>query len=161
LIHGTAFAVRGLLAAGLAPDDDWVAAGLNWLALHQQPSGGWGELAVTARADAKTDNYLSGGATASQTAWALLALVAAGRANDVAARRGVEFLLETQEDDGRWREPHFVLRDARSKRWLRNELHIVAWPLSALSRWAVSAAAIQADGTDSIELRIVGSAADG
>ncbi len=152
LVHGTSLAVRGLTAAGLNADDTAVAAGLNWLAVHQQPSGGWGEMAV---ADQTQSDYLAARPTASQTAWALLALATAGRAVSDAACRAVHFLLETQEDDGRWDEPHFTLRDAASGRWYRNELHSVTGPLAALSRWAV-AAAQEPEETGRVQLRLVG-----
>ena len=112
--------MQGLIAAGVAVDDPAVAAGLNWLVVHQQPSGGWGETVVAGEAEA---DYLSARPTASQTAWALLALAAAGRSVTSAAHRAVHFLLETQEDDGHWDEPHFTLRDPASGRWFRNELH--------------------------------------
>ena len=117
LVHGTSLAVQGLLAAGVQPEDDAVAAGVNWLIVHQQPSGGWGELPHAL--DGTNDDYAFGRATASQTAWALDALVAAGQAGEEAARRGVGFLLNAQQDDGRWPEPSFTLRDARTGRWFR------------------------------------------
>jgi squalene-hopene/tetraprenyl-beta-curcumene cyclase len=144
--HSTSLAVRGLLAAGISPYEETVAAGINWLLVHQQPSGGWGELPPTqhAHTSAGAAEFVSANATASQTAWALLALVAAGRANSAAARRGVEFLLDSQ-DDGRWYETQFVLRDAGCGRWYRCELHSTAAPLTALSRWAVEAAATSED----------------
>ena len=152
LIHGTSLAVRGLLAAEFVPDDEAVGAGINWLLVHQQPCGGWGETA-NALSRAVDDEYMPGDATATQTAWALRALVAAGRANSAAARRGIEFLLETQRDDGRWLEPQFVWRDAASSRWFRSELHASADSLLALSRWTVAAAA-QADAAD-VSLRVI------
>jgi squalene-hopene/tetraprenyl-beta-curcumene cyclase len=152
-VHGTSLAVCGLLAAGVPPEDDAVAAAVNWLVVHQQPSGGWGELPIASADD--VDDYTVGHATATQTAWALAALVAAGQASEEPARRGVHFLLDTQADDGRWHEPHFTLRDARTGRWFRNELHAAAWPLWALSRWAVAAAADNAT-THHPSLRLVG-----
>jgi squalene-hopene/tetraprenyl-beta-curcumene cyclase len=138
LIHGTSLAVRGLLAAGVSPDDKAVAAGLNWILVHQHASGGWGETAPTS-AGQDHQEFVPGPATASQTAWAVLALVSAGRSNDAAVRRGIHFLLESQHDDGRWHESSFVLRDAAAGRWFRSELLTVASPLLALSRWAVAA----------------------
>jgi squalene-hopene/tetraprenyl-beta-curcumene cyclase len=140
LVHGTSLAVRGLIAAGMTTESEVVAAGVNWLLVNQRSIGGWGE-SPQHEPDCTRDEVVSGPATASQTAWALLALVAAGRALDGPARRAVQFLLDTQEEDGGWHEPHFVLHDPATRRWYRNELHATAWPLLALSRWAVVAAA--------------------
>jgi squalene-hopene/tetraprenyl-beta-curcumene cyclase len=152
-VHGTSLAVCGLLAAGVTPEDDAVAAGVNWLVVHQQSLGGWGELPL-GPTDAG-DDYAIGRVTATQTAWALDALVAAGLADEVPARRGVQFLIDTQDDDGRWPEPHFTLRDAGTGRWFRNDLHAAAWPLLALSRWTVAASAAD-EATDHPALRLVG-----
>ena len=160
-VHGTSLAVRGLVAAGVSPNDDAVAAGINWLLMHQQPSGGWGEMppALTTMGQSNRDEFVPGDATASQTAWALLALVAAGRASSPAARRAVSFLLDTQQNDGRWCETQFVLRDAASGRCYRSSLHTTAAPLRALSRWAV-VAPVQADTGEKVSFRVVGAAID-
>ena len=155
LIHGTSLAVRGLLAADAASDDVAVAAGINWLLVHQDSSGGWGELPCLPTGRAR-DDFVEDGPTASQTAWALLALIAAGRANAPAVRRGIDFLLQTQQDDGPWREPQFVLRDPIARRWFHSDLQATAGPLLALSRWAVAASATQTDAAEQIPLRLVG-----
>jgi squalene-hopene/tetraprenyl-beta-curcumene cyclase len=151
-IHGTSQAVRGLLAAGVPADDAAMAAGVNWLLAHQQPSGGWGEGLGTAPHEML---YVSNPATATQTAWALLALLAAGQVKHDAVGRGIQFLLDTQQDDGRWDEPQWTLRHTAAGGWHRSELHAVVWPLMAMSRWAVAAAAAQACEPDRIRLRCV------
>jgi squalene-hopene/tetraprenyl-beta-curcumene cyclase len=150
-IEATATAVCRLAAAGGSESHEAMAAGTNWLVVHQQPSGGWGECALT-NADAEPQACRP---TASHTAFALVALVAAGKANNLAARRAVQFLIETQEDDGRWKEPHFATHDAATGRWYGNNLYSAAWPLLALSRWAVAATAEQRRAGDSISLRLV------
>jgi squalene-hopene/tetraprenyl-beta-curcumene cyclase len=137
----TSAAIRGLLAAGASADDDCIAAAANWLVVQQQPSGAW-----------------NGSAT--QSAWALLGLIAAGKANHLAVRRGIEFLLDTQDDDGGWIERQAVLRHPESNHWFRNDLHSVCWPLLALSRFAVAAISAQPAGTDEMSLRLVASAAE-
>jgi squalene-hopene/tetraprenyl-beta-curcumene cyclase len=157
LMHGTSLAACGLVAAGVSPKDQAVESGINWLVVHQQASGGWGELPAAA-SDRTTDDYIFGRASATQTAWALLALLAADLMLEEPARRAVQFLLETQEDDGRWHEPQFMHRDAATGRWYRNELHAVAWPLLALSRWAVAASAAESKHSDRHSLRLVGAA---
>jgi hypothetical protein len=154
-IRATSLAIRGLLSAGVSTDDDAIAAGVNWLIVHQQADGGWSE-------SSHDEDHLSRDqAAASPTAWALLALVAAGKANHPAARRGVNLLVKTQDGDGSWTEPNFALHDAGSNRWFRNDLHSVAWPLFALSRWTVAAISTQSAAADEMSLRLVGvSAAD-
>ena len=74
-IYGTWQAIIGLVAVGVPADDPAIVAGANWLLAHQQACGGWGESA---------DSYEfpqlrgQGTPTASQTAWALMGLLAAG-----------------------------------------------------------------------------------
>lgn len=150
-IHGTSQAVRGMLAVGVPAHDPAVAAGVNWLLAYQQPSGGWGELMP---AESGEPLYRPGPATATHTAWALLALVAAGEVKHEAVGHGIQFLLETQRDDGQWEERQFTARQATTGTWYRCELHAAVWPLMALSRWAVAAAAAQRDEPDQVCLRL-------
>jgi len=152
-IHGTSQALRGMLAVGVPADDPAVAAGVNWLLAHQQPSGGWGE-AITAEPNEPL--FCPGPATATQTAWALLALSAAGRVKDRAVGRGIQFLLDTQQDDGRWNEWQFTVRRSATGAWHRSELDAVVWPLMALSSCAVAADATQRDEPERPCLRLVG-----
>jgi squalene-hopene/tetraprenyl-beta-curcumene cyclase len=137
----TSAAIRGLVAAGATTDDDSFAAAANWLVVQQEPTGGW-----------------NGSAT--ETAWALLALVAAGKAHHVATRRGIDFLVDFQDDDGGWIDSRFVERDPLVNHWFRNELHGVAWPLLALSKWAVAASSAQPAAADEISLRLVAATSD-
>jgi hypothetical protein len=146
LVHGTSLAVRGLIAASVPPDDPAVAAGVNWLIVHQQESGGWGEAAATATADEYCE-IVPAAASAIQTAWAVSALVAAGLAMDEATLLGVQFLLETQEDDGDWRDEQFALRDPSGAGWYRSDLRTTATALRAIAEWAVIAAREQASLT--------------
>ena len=153
-IQATSWALRGLLSAGVPVDDDAVAGGANWLVVHQQPAGGWSN-------STSSDNPSAGdGASAAPTAWALLALVAAGKASHVAARRAVEFLIDAQDDDGRWTDSCYFNWDAVANRWFGNDLHSVAWPLLALSRWAVAAVSAQSAAAGETSLRLVGAGAE-
>jgi len=151
-IQATSWTLRGLLSAGVPVDDGAIAGGANWLVVHQQPAGGWSN-------STSSDNASAGdGASATPTAWALLALVAAGKASHVAARRAVEFLIDAQDDDGRWTDSGSFNWDAVAKRWFVNDLHSVAWPLQALSRWAVAAISAQSAAAGETSLRLVGAA---
>lgn len=123
-VHATTWSVRGLVAAGAKPDGPAIAAGVNWLLVRQQESGGWGE------ADG----------SAIQTAWAVLALVVAGQADHDATRRAIRFLVDTQQDDGTWSDPYPSERDSATGDWHRNDLYAAALPTLALSNWAVAIA---------------------
>jgi Squalene-hopene cyclase N-terminal domain/Squalene-hopene cyclase C-terminal domain len=136
-VHGTSLAVRGLIAAGVALDDPAIAAGANWLLVHQQEIGGWGEAAPTSDAH---DEFVPAAASAIQTAWAVSALVAAGLATDDATHLGVQFLLETQEDDDDWRDTQFTLRDSDAAAFYRNDLRTTATTLAAIAEWVTAAA---------------------
>jgi hypothetical protein len=98
--------------------------------------------------------------SASPTASAVMALVAAGRANHRATRRGVEFLVDSQEDAGSWTDCKLPHCDVVAIRPTRNHLHSVAWPLLALSRWAVAAISAQSAAANEMSLRLVGVSAD-
>lgn len=128
-IYGTWQVLVGLRAVGVPLDDPLVERGRDWLTRCQRPDGGWGE-----SADSYDDPALrgQGPSTASQTAWALLGLIAAGRALDTAARRGVAYLLETQRPDGRWDEPQFTGTGFPRVFYLRYHLYPVYFPLLAL-----------------------------
>jgi squalene-hopene/tetraprenyl-beta-curcumene cyclase len=150
-MSATSRAICGLLAASVDHQDEAIAAGINWLIIRHHESS------KESRSSEKGDALP---AMASDTGTVLLALVAAGQANHVAARRAVELLLESQCDEGRWNETGFNNYDAASGRWLRNELQSTAEPLLALSRWIVAAAAVKEYSEKGISLRLVGAAAD-
>jgi squalene-hopene/tetraprenyl-beta-curcumene cyclase len=155
LLHGTSWAIRGLIAAGASLDDPAIAAGVNWLLAHQQTCGGWGEAALCIDAGGE---FVPAAATAVQTAWVLLALVVAGFADQDATRRGIEFLLGSQLEDGGWEDKALTVRDSPTGTWYRNDLHSAALPLMALSRWTVTIAE-RADETTTF-LRLVTEDAD-
>jgi squalene-hopene/tetraprenyl-beta-curcumene cyclase len=130
-VYGTGAAVPALVAAGLPGDHPAVAAGADWLVRHQNPDGGWGE-------DLRSYRDLSmvgrGPSTASQTAWALLALLAAGREGE-ALERGVGYLVATQRPDGNWDEPHFTGTGFPGDFYINYHLYRLVFPLSALGRY--------------------------
>jgi squalene-hopene/tetraprenyl-beta-curcumene cyclase len=134
-VHGSVNAIRGLIAAGADREDQAVAAGVNWLLVHQHESGGWGESIGNGAGD---DQFQSASPSATQTAWAVAALVAAGLADHEATRRGISFLLAAQLDDGSWRDTQLVERDSSRGPWYRNDLHSTSWSLLAIAKWAVA-----------------------
>jgi squalene-hopene/tetraprenyl-beta-curcumene cyclase len=141
-VYGTWQALTGLVRVGVPANDPAIVAGANWLLAHQQPCGGWGE-----SADTYADPRLRGQGTptASQTAWALLGLLAAGLESHPAVVRGVQFLVERQQSDGSWDEPEFTGTGFPQVFYLRYHYYPMYFPLMALSQWAASAAATSAD----------------
>ena len=105
----------------------------EWLEFVQRADGSWGE-----SNDSYADPSLSGradGGTAFQTAWAVLGLIAAGRARGDAVRRGVEHLLATQSDDGLWKEERFTAPGFPRVFYLRYHGYSCYFPLWALARY--------------------------
>lgn len=132
-IYGTWQVLAGLAAVGFSMDDPMARAGANWLIVHQQPCGGWGE-----SADSYADPTLrgQGPVTASQTAWALLGLLAAGCEAHPAVARGIRRLVEAQRPDGTWDEPEFTGTGFPRVFYLRYHYYRIYFPLMALARWA-------------------------
>jgi squalene-hopene/tetraprenyl-beta-curcumene cyclase len=114
-------------------DDPLMTSGANWLLAHQQACGGWGESPET-----YDDPRLrgQGPVTASQTAWALLGLQAAGLERDLAVQRGVRSLIVSQNEDGDWHEPEFTGTGFACGSYVRYAYYRVYFPLLALARWA-------------------------
>ena len=105
-IYGTAAVLPALAAIGEDMSQPYVRAAAEWLVAHQNADGGWGETCASYMDDGLRGR---GPSTASQTAWALLALVAIDDpAYQRAIRRGTGFLIDTQRDDGTWDEPYYT-----------------------------------------------------
>jgi squalene-hopene/tetraprenyl-beta-curcumene cyclase len=150
-IYGTWQSLTGLAAVGLPADDPMMVSGAEWLLAYQQPSGAWGE-----SADSYADPRLRGQGppTASQTAWAVMGLLAAGLGQSSAVTRGIRYLMHTQRDDGTWYEPEFTGTGFPRVFYLRYHYYAIYFPLMALSRWALRVGSIQAAPSE--RLRIVG-----
>jgi len=134
-IYGTWQALVGLTAVGVSTDDPMVVAGANWLLAYQQPTGGWGE-----SPDSYAQPHLrgQGPVTASQTAWAVLGLMAAGREQHPAVLRGIRYLVYKQQPNGTWDEPEFTGTGFPRVFYLRYHLYPIYFPLLALSQWATA-----------------------
>jgi squalene-hopene/tetraprenyl-beta-curcumene cyclase len=104
-LYGTGAVVPALVEAGIAPGDPVIRRAVAWLEAHQNDDGGWGEDIRSYRDPSWIGR---GDSTASQTAWALLALHAAGDGAGAAASRGLQWLARTQREDGSWDEPQFT-----------------------------------------------------
>ena len=125
-----------LIAAGIAPGDEHIRRAVRWLEDHQNLDGGWGE---DCRSYDDPAWIGRGDSTASQTAWALLALDAAGEQSP-AVRRGVRWLVETQRPDGSWDEPQFTGTGFPSDFYINYHLYRLVFPIMALGRCARRAA---------------------
>jgi len=134
-IYGTWQAIEGLRAVGVSRDDPLVERGIEWLHSKQQPNGAWGE-SPASYADPSLKGV--GEPTASQTAWAVAGLVAAGEGSSSSARRGVQWLLTTQRSDGDWNETAFTGTGFPKVFYLRYHYYRISFPLIAIARWHAS-----------------------
>jgi squalene-hopene/tetraprenyl-beta-curcumene cyclase len=130
-VYGTGAVVPALVAAGTSPDDPVVVRAAEWLRSVQNDDGGWGE---DLRSYEDRSWVGRGESTPSQTAWALLALHAAGLADSDAARRGIAWLVEHQREDGGWDEPWFTGTGFPGDFYINYHLYRVVFPVSALGR---------------------------
>jgi squalene-hopene/tetraprenyl-beta-curcumene cyclase len=131
-IYGTCFALRGLAASGESDREAHVLRGGEWLRSIQNADGGWGESC------ASYDNrvFTAAESTPSQTAWAILGLIAGGDANSRSVQHGVEHLLTTQREDGSWREELATGTGFPKVFYLNYHLYKDYFPLLALGAFA-------------------------
>jgi squalene-hopene/tetraprenyl-beta-curcumene cyclase len=132
-IYGTWSVLCALNAAGIEHSDPIFRKAVDWLVSVQNPDGGWGEDAVSYKLDYK--QYEPAPTTASQTAWALLALMAAGEAEHPAVKRGVQCLIDTQAEKGLWDEQRFTATGFPRVFYLRYHGYARFFPLWALARY--------------------------
>ena len=131
-VYGTGAVVAAAVAAGVPPSDGRIRRAVSWLEAHQNGDGGWGE---DVRSYTDPAGWAGRGtSTASQTAWALLALAAAGEEAGEAARRGVGFLVATQTAEGTWDEPGFTGTGFPGDFSINYHLYRLVFPIQALGR---------------------------
>ncbi len=131
-IYGTWQVLCGLNSIGFDMQDAMVRRAVAWLQKVQQSGGGWGE---TCRSYDDPSLAGQGTPTASQTAWALLALLAAGESDSDVVRAGIDYLLKTQETDGNWPEDLFTGTGFPKVFYLKYHLYRLYFPLMALARY--------------------------
>lgn len=131
-IYGLGAALPALAALGEPLTAPPVRRAVEWLIRHQLPDGGWGE-----SCDSYADPSLRGAgpSTPSQTAWALIALLAAGEAEHEAVARGIGYLIARQRSDGSWDEDHFTGTGFPSDFMINYHLYRHYFPLMALGRY--------------------------
>ncbi|MGI5493298.1 squalene--hopene cyclase [Microtetraspora malaysiensis] len=131
-VYGTGAVVPALVAAGVRPGAACVRRAVSWLEAHQNDDGGWGEDMRSYRDPAWIGR---GKSTPSQTAWALLALLAAGEIRSPAVERGVAWLVGSQRPDGGWDEPYFTGTGFPGDFYINYHLYRLVFPISALGRY--------------------------
>jgi squalene-hopene/tetraprenyl-beta-curcumene cyclase len=141
-IYGTWSVLAGLAAIGEDMSQPYVRRAVNWLKEHQLPNGGWGECCESYP---NAEMMGQGVCGASQTAWALLGLLAAGEVNSPAVRLGVEYLVKTQNAQGRWDEEHFTGTGFPGFFMIRYHLYRDCFPLMALGTYIQRLKAVGGD----------------
>jgi squalene-hopene/tetraprenyl-beta-curcumene cyclase len=132
-IYGTWSVLTALNSAGLGADSPEMRRAVDWLVARQHKDGGWGE---------GGESYWPGAphgdspySTSSQTAWALLALMAAGEVGHPAVARGIAYLIDSQDEDGNWDEPWYTAVGFPRVFYLRYHGYRAFFPLWALARY--------------------------
>ena len=143
-VYGTGAVVPALIAAGVRPGKPVIRRAMAWLVSRQNADGGWGE--DLRSYDDPVGWSGRGESTASQTAWALLALLAGGGPQEQdAVERGVRWLAQTQRPDGTWDEPQFTGTGFPGDFYINYHLYRLVFPVSALGRY-LSGPATKAGG---------------
>jgi squalene-hopene/tetraprenyl-beta-curcumene cyclase len=130
-VYGTGAVVPALVRAGMATSAEPIRRAVSWLEEHQNADGGWGEDLRSYRDPASSGR---GASTASQTAWALLALLEVDPESP-SVERGVSWLASTQRDDGSWDEDHYTGTGFPGDFYINYELYRLVFPISALGRY--------------------------
>ena len=131
-VYGTWSVLCALAAAGVGPAEARVQRAVRWLERHQNADGGWGEDCRSYEDPAWIGR---GDSTASQTAWALMGLHAAGASGSPAATRGVRWLCATQLPEGTWDEPQYTGTGFPGHFYINYHLYRLIFPVMALGRW--------------------------
>jgi len=131
-IYGTWQVLRGMRALNLDMNQTWLQRGRAWLESVQHADGGWGE-----RCNTYDDPVFKGQgpSTASQTAWAVMGLCAFDDPDSPALKRGIEYLIKTQNADGSWSEDEITGTGFPKVFYLKYDMYRNAWPLLALATY--------------------------
>jgi squalene-hopene/tetraprenyl-beta-curcumene cyclase len=132
-IYGTWSVLCALNMVGVSHQDPAMRKAVAWLYSIQNEDGGWGEDAVSYRLDYQ--GFEAAPSTSSQSAWALLALMAAGEADNPAVERGMRYLMATQNEKGLWDEARYTATGFPRVFYLRYHGYSKFFPLWALARF--------------------------
>jgi squalene-hopene/tetraprenyl-beta-curcumene cyclase len=131
-VYGTGAVVPALIAAGIPATSGSIRQAVRWLIDHQAADGGWGE---DLRSYSDSEWIGRGTPTPSQTAWALMALLAAGEHAAPATARGIAWLVNNQREDGGWDEDNFTGTGFPGDFYINYHLYRLVFPISALGRY--------------------------
>lgn len=132
-IYGTMCVLRGLEAIGIDNHEPMVQQAAEWIRMVQNADGGWGESCGSY--DDRNQKGI-GESTCSQTAWALLGLMAAGDYKSESVARGVAYLLQQQLEDGSWHEVPYTGTGFPRVFYLKYTYYYQYFPLMALTKYA-------------------------
>ncbi len=133
--YGTGLVLLSLKTAGENMAQPYIRKALCWLEANQNPDGGWGETCETYD---NPDMKCKGPSTASQTAWCLMGLIAAGRQFYQPIAQGIDYLLKNQKDDGSWTEEAYTGTGFPRAFYMRYDLYRIYFPLLALGLYKKS-----------------------
>ncbi|MDR3416748.1 MAG: squalene--hopene cyclase [Nevskia sp.] len=133
-VYGTWSVLAGLALVGEDLKQPWIRKSIDWLKSKQHADGGWGET---------NDSYeypqlrgSNGGvSTSHSTAWALLGLLAAGEHRSDTVRRGIDWLVANQGDNGLWQNPSYNAPGFPRVFYLKYHGYDAYFPLWALTRY--------------------------
>ncbi len=131
-IYGTWQVLRGLRAMNIPMNQPWLLKARDWLESVQHEDGGWGE-----RCNTYDDPVFKGQgpSTASQTAWAVMGLCALDDPDRPSIRRGIEYLIRTQNPDGSWTEHETTGTGFPKVFYLKYDIYRNTWPLLAFATY--------------------------
>ncbi len=132
-IYGTMQVLRGLESMGVDHHEPYIQQAAEWLRMVQNADGGWGETCGSYD-DPNTKGV--GPSTASQTAWAVMGLLAANDTRSDCVAQGIAYLLRTQKKDGSWEEPHYTGTGFPRVFYLNYHMYRQYFPLIALTTYA-------------------------
>jgi squalene-hopene/tetraprenyl-beta-curcumene cyclase len=132
-VYGTWQVLKGLSGVGEDMSQPYIQKAAQWLRSAQNEDGGWGESCRTYEDPSLRGQ---GPSTASQTAWGLMGLIAAGDVSSESVQRGVDYLLRTQDPDGAWNEPWFTGTGFPKVFYLKYHLYCKYFPVFALGMYA-------------------------
>lgn len=140
-IYGTNAAVSGLLRVGVSPADPAIVRAVEWIESRQNADGGFGE---TTRSYLSAEGAVRGVSTPSQTAWALMMFVRTGRAQNEAAKRAVQYLVNVARVEGGWTDPSVVGTGHVGIVYLNYPAYPLAFPMIALAEYLKAVNSVEA-----------------
>ena len=138
-IYGTYLALRGLRASGESDREAFILRAGEWLRSIQNADGGWGESC----ASYNNGTFTPDGSTPSQTAWAVLGLIAGGDTTSSSLHKGIEYLIETQRSEGGWDEHLSTGTGFPGVFYLQYHLYRHSFPILALAAYREARGATQ------------------